>query len=324
MRSIVDEFLTLTAEEEEYGKLYAKGLSPAFPPYIREKGGIVTLDEELFVNSRFYRVVKHPCFLPRYMHDHSFVETALVLAGSCTQELNGESFIMKEGDSLIIAPGHFHSISVFDEKTVVLNLIVSLEAISLIAPLFGEDRSKEASFILSLASGNPVSSALLVHGNEGIAPCLDRLVKGPESSSGTLALLASFFAVLFDSRHDFEFFGQKDKKTMRLALALSLIRNNPREMTLTWLADRMQLSPAYLSALIPAATGLKFSELVTRRRMEVACSLLAKENAVSLEDVADRIGYGSAQHFCRKFKSWAGMTPMEWRKSRLREDRTSL
>ena len=73
----------------------------------------------------------------------------------------------------------------------------------------------------------------------------------------------------------------------------------------------MNLSIGHLSTLIRRETGLSFSEYVTAKRMEDAKKLLCQEN-LSVEEVAEQVGYRDIAHFSSSFKRIVGVTPSEY------------
>ncbi|WP_232492010.1 helix-turn-helix domain-containing protein [Novosphingobium kaempferiae] len=61
-----------------------------------------------------------------------------------------------------------------------------------------------------------------------------------------------------------------------------------------------------------AAESAKFSELVEKQRETLAKGHLT-EGRLSLDEIADRLGYGEQTSFGRAFKRWTGMTPQQYR-----------
>jgi AraC-like DNA-binding protein len=61
-----------------------------------------------------------------------------------------------------------------------------------------------------------------------------------------------------------------------------------------------------------AGEGVRFSELVERQREGLARSLLARRD-LSLDEIAERLGYGEQTSFGRAFKRWTKMTPQQFR-----------
>ena len=65
------------------------------------------------------------------------------------------------------------------------------------------------------------------------------------------------------------------------------------------------------------AHGLSFSELLERERLDQAEALLMDSGA-RITDIAFELGYRNSTHFSRAFRNNTGMTPREYRRSRLR------
>jgi AraC-like DNA-binding protein len=76
-------------------------------------------------------------------------------------------------------------------------------------------------------------------------------------------------------------------------------------------ADKIGTSVRTLQARL-AADGARFSELVETQRAALAKSHLAQRQ-LSLDEIADRLGYGEQTSFGRAFKRWTGMTPQQFR-----------
>lgn len=76
-------------------------------------------------------------------------------------------------------------------------------------------------------------------------------------------------------------------------------------------ADKTGMSVRTLQSRL-AAEGAKFSELVEKQRETLARAHLA-EGRLSLDEIADRLGYGEQTSFGRAFKRWTGMTPQQFR-----------
>jgi len=76
-------------------------------------------------------------------------------------------------------------------------------------------------------------------------------------------------------------------------------------------ADKMGMSVRTLQARL-AEDRIRFSELVEAQRERLARSYLA-QNALSLDEIADRLGYGEQTSFGRAFKRWTGQTPQQYR-----------
>lgn len=78
-------------------------------------------------------------------------------------------------------------------------------------------------------------------------------------------------------------------------------------------AGRMHVSSRTLKRQL-AAQGTTFSDLLDGVRREKALLLLANR-ALTIEQVADRLGYSDVANFTRAFRRWTNGTPSAWRGS---------
>jgi two-component system response regulator YesN len=75
-------------------------------------------------------------------------------------------------------------------------------------------------------------------------------------------------------------------------------------------------SEDYAGRVFRAATGVRFSEYLSRARMEEARRLLEAFPNMNVAEVARRTGYGgNSQYFSTVFRRNCGMTPKNWRRS---------
>ena len=94
------------------------------------------------------------------------------------------------------------------------------------------------------------------------------------------------------------------------------LKEHYRTATLEEAAAKVSLSPAYLSRVFKEKSGESFSELLLRTRMEKACELLADIQNRSY-DIAYYVGYDNPKNFSRAFKAYYGVSPSEYRKSKV-------
>jgi len=98
-----------------------------------------------------------------------------------------------------------------------------------------------------------------------------------------------------------------------VAMALKLIDDAPtHEWTLGGLAARVHIEPTYFSRLFRAAVGLPPMAYLARRRLEVATTLLRRED-LAIGAVGAMAGWPDANYFSRSFRKHFGMTPTRYR-----------
>lgn len=103
-----------------------------------------------------------------------------------------------------------------------------------------------------------------------------------------------------------------DPMEQRMISILNYIQNHYMDISLDSLSDEFHLTKPYLSKYIRQKTGETFGEIVQNIRMNKACDLL-KETNLTVETVAERVGYPTTEHFNRLFKKRYRVTPVQYR-----------
>lgn len=78
-------------------------------------------------------------------------------------------------------------------------------------------------------------------------------------------------------------------------------------------ATAMRLSARTLKRRL-AAQGARFSDLLDQERCKRA-SLLLSSSGLSLDDIAERLGYSTLTNFARAFRRWTGLSPLAYRRT---------
>jgi YesN/AraC family two-component response regulator len=84
-------------------------------------------------------------------------------------------------------------------------------------------------------------------------------------------------------------------------------------ITLSDVAKAVGYSSAYLTNQVSKQTGKTVHAWIVQRRITAACHLLKHTN-LTVEEVADKVGYQNACHFSRQFSSYLNLAPTSWRK----------
>lgn len=109
--------------------------------------------------------------------------------------------------------------------------------------------------------------------------------------------------------------GISEDKDKRMSEILNYVQANYRTITLDDLANKFYLSKPYLSKLIKEKSGRTFGDNVRQIRMSKACMLLKNGN-MTVERIAEAVGYQNVEHFNRLFKESYGMPPVQFRKQK--------
>lgn len=109
-------------------------------------------------------------------------------------------------------------------------------------------------------------------------------------------------------------------KTVRLACAI-MEKEYYRELSLDDVAQRVGITPSYLSRTFKQEMGVNFLDYLTDIRIKTAIKLLEREE-LPIRELAERIGYPNHTYFCKVFKLKTGKTVNAYRE--MLHDRNQL
>ncbi|WP_304944114.1 helix-turn-helix domain-containing protein, partial [Vallitalea guaymasensis] len=92
----------------------------------------------------------------------------------------------------------------------------------------------------------------------------------------------------------------------------NITKNNYQNVTLQYVADKVNISPSYLSKYFKSKTGENFSDYVLKIKMEKARELLMDIKYKTYE-VSELVGYTNPKNFTRAFKKYFGQSPRNYR-----------
>jgi len=94
-------------------------------------------------------------------------------------------------------------------------------------------------------------------------------------------------------------------------------KNYNEDIYLELLADKLNITKAYLSLYFKNKTGINLSEFLKNYRMQKAKEML-DETALKIQEVSNLIGIPNVNTFIRLFRAYTGVTPGEYRKNRIK------
>ena len=93
--------------------------------------------------------------------------------------------------------------------------------------------------------------------------------------------------------------------------------NYDKDISRQELADLFYFSSAYFSRFFKKKTGQNFIDYLTTVRMEKAIELLATR--MSVDEIAQKTGYNSRNHFILNFRQYTSLSPTEYRRQVLKQ-----
>ncbi|BFT74456.1 helix-turn-helix domain-containing protein [Paenibacillus sp. P36] len=125
------------------------------------------------------------------------------------------------------------------------------------------------------------------------------------------AFFASFFQKSIVLIQD-----KKAEKDETIDFIINLLENDfTPELSLEWIADRLNLTSSYLSQYIKDKTGMTFSDHLNQVRIRKAKQLLVSTE-LSINEISEALGYQNGTSFIRMFKKSTGDTPGGYRRKK--------
>ena len=107
----------------------------------------------------------------------------------------------------------------------------------------------------------------------------------------------------------------RNKYSRKIVLAIEYLKGNfTHDITLEQMADKVGLSRIYLSQLFKKETGMNISDYLLAYRIEKAKELLRSRD-LKIYEVAELVGFQSAQHFSSIFKKYTGVSALDFKKT---------
>ena len=275
-------------------------------------------ESDIFPNSGDVFIIRHPRYTRPAPHIHNYFEINYVASGSCTFVFEKSKRTMQEGELCIIAPSSEHDLVIDDDSTVFcimlrkstfdttfFSLLSRKDLLSYFFRTILQDDS-HANYLLFFSENNKWLKQI-IHNAMG---------ESYKNDSYSNACCISWINLLFSNLL------RNYSKTLQFydyqmgadfSLVLQYIQHNYQTVTLASLAELFHYSEPHLCTLIKQNTGHTFTGLIKRLRLAEAIDYLTNTN-LKIGEIAEKVGYNSADHFSRVFRSTYKMSPQEYRK----------
>lgn len=269
-------------------------------------------------------ISKHNRYTPGFTHKHNFFEIVYVYTGECIQNIGLKCLKLSQGDFLFIAPGVFHNIEVFDDETVVFNILLRKATFyQMFTPLMKQNDIVSEFFAEGLYNSQHINYLIFhteTRGTKNIRKlmiqlfqeqlfhdaCSDQIMIGMMTTM--VGLVTRYSLTAMESS-----LTDTIKQTPDHFLVLNYIQSNLNTVTLTDVAKHFGFSVSYCSRLIKASTGLGFTEWKNSLRMRRAERMLLNTNK-TVAAISEELGYMNPETFIRSFKKFTQMTPVQYRR----------
>lgn len=163
-----------------------------------------------------------------------------------------------------------------------------------------------SAWIASVWRKNKISEKLVEEYEQKIQYIIDCNYKEELLIFGFRELMKQFFERVKEEK--------KNASQLPIRLAKQYMNQNYKNsITLEEVAEAISLSPTYLSTLFKKEIGIGFSEYLISCRMEEAKRLLKSSN-LSVNLIAEEVGYLDPKYFSKTFSKVVGLKPSEYRR----------
>ena len=287
------------------------------------QGSIVNdnLSDDLFIAEMHYEskmdIIEYPCRFHGYM-------AFFCIKGEFEVEINLKKFTIRKDSMFIYTPGNIVRVTNIDprEKESVHFVVVAISEDLMSSTRF--DFSKLYSESLRLLE----SPCVVINENErGLYRKYFDLIQEvskmrmPNMRESVTALISSIFYLMGAMWTDRLTAAKKnggDEMSTRSKIVLEdfllLVRDyHTKERSLSFYADKLYLTPKYLSKLIKSVSGKSAHEWIDSFVILEAKNLL-KYSDMSIKSIVYDLNFPNQTTFYRFFKTKTGMTPSEYRK----------
>ena len=254
------------------------------------------------------------------IHDHDFIEMGFITAGTGLHHtVLGDSW-MTRGDVFLFRPGAWHAYAkvqglslykcCFDTALLGRELSWMADEPYLGRLLWAMPRSPEQHGMVALHLAPDEFSRCCILLENLCALNKETPLNHYGDQHGLLVQILSLLARNLATTST----SQNPATSHRaIASALKLIDETPTgPWTLTTLAQRVSIAPEYFARLFHANVGLPPMAYLNRRRLELATTLLRRDD-LPVGEVGAMAGWEDQNYFSRCFRKHFGMTPSRYR-----------
>lgn len=266
--------------------------------------------------------LKHPRYIKFSEHRHSFIEMNYVYSGSCKQIIDGKEVLLNEGDLCLLDTNVTHAIDSASEDDIVINIMIRTSYFdsTLIQRLTGNDlitdffvnaiyeQKKDRQYILfSKGQDSRLKEFIL----NALAEYSNPQLCSNEVINSYMMLIFTELLRLYHSSHNNS--SEPVFKKAVISDILAFMEQNYAALTLEDTAEKFHFHPNHLTRLLKQNLGKTFIELSHQLKIKNACTLLENTD-LSIDQIANKIGYANLTFFYKSFKKIHGITPAKYRK----------
>lgn len=249
----------------------------------------------------------------------NFLKMIYVLNGSCYNFFENQTYELKKGDVVIIAPRTTHAISGFTDDLEAFNILIRKSTFN--ASFFGllEDKDILSHFFLNALYENS-KRFLYFHTkpaadlSEGILVMTEEINKTDGYSQRMLKnILDTFFIRLLRGLQTNQVsLDTEAGEESEIIDMLQYLQNHFAEVSIADLSKKFNYSQRQIARILKNKTGKTFSQLILEMKISKA-KVYLKQTNLPIQEIAELVGYGDLSNFFRYFFKVTGCSPKQFR-----------
>ncbi len=246
---------------------------------------------------------------PNYPFRSYFYGIGLIKEGGRTIKIGIDEYTLKTNDLLVIGPGiirHWLDANYQKEHTAIFFTPEVFQA-----PLNGTFLTKSKVFRAGIQH--------VLHLSDEDFLFFDQLLNTIQQQKNNVKIVAPLIIAIIEKIETLHPENQiEDNKFSRKKIIsktfCELINNNYLEKKdVAHYAEKLNITPKYLSEVIKETTGKSPKALIEQLIMQEAKSLL-KQTEMNVKEISYWLGFEDPSYFTKAFKVFEGITPFEYRK----------
>lgn len=264
---------------------------------------------KLLESGKLISVRPHTRFVAFPAHSHNYVELIYMAKGSTTHVINGGApLTLKKGELLFLNQHATHAIEKANEDDIAINFIVLPAFFDTAFSMIGPDNLL-GKFLVSCLEKDNSEISYLHFAVADILPVqnlVENMIWGivneqPNNRRINQVNMGLLFLQLLNYTQCLETPVLNRNSNALVIEALRKIEENYKDANLSLLAQRRNVSLAYVSRLVKEATGKSFKQLLLQKRLDKSEQLLL-ETKLSIQDIIEAVGYENTSYFYRIFR----------------------
>lgn len=281
-------------------------------------GIIPQIPKTSFFKNSYVDVTKQHRYSYMPAHTHSFLEFNYQFSGKSVQQLNGGEFVLKRGDLLVMDRSIIQRYGYMNTNDLLVNVLLDLDQLT---PDFYTNLKPAKAF-----------NRLVYNVNDKHANYDNFMIYDLNKAPGAIGIWEE---LIYFGLMDHEPYETRERlldaalsclpepklihvhksyaRENSVAQIIEYINQHYRSVSLAEISEHFGYNKNYLGNKLKKHTGLLFNELLDRKRLLVAESLLLNTNW-SISKIAEYLGYQNTSSLFRLFKNKLNKTPAYFRK----------